>query len=401
MKFIVRLAIMAFFGFVTLAHAGIFDDINRAMEAAKSVTAMVPGSVIPTSQAQAGNQAATVSGASALYLPFDLNAYPRSQQYRRIDNPLERISIPLSTPQKTPDGYIARYSVPMEGKVTMLQFIHRRDDSPLLIKQYYEAWLAQAGFERMLVCEAPCSQLSSKYNWRQAVDPSERLDTNTMPDEATYIAAYKADAMVLVGIGKRSDEYASLVKVVEGRVLDAQAWKILNTARPAAPSVTPSRPPAQLASAAVTASALRPQHNGTAILPISGQIGTAAATLPAAADDAFDGVEMIAASDLAARLAASKGFVTVQLSSYDPGCPFCAQANPKFDEMATHNKGKVTFWRVMWQPWASFSQDAFAKAYGVNGLPTTFTFKNGQLVRRSMGNLPVEEQEKQLLRGLR
>lgn len=395
MKLLLRLAIVAIFGSATLAQAGILDGITRAMEAAKSVTSMVPGAAA----AVPAPQATSVNGASALYLPFELNAYPRSQQYRRIDNPLERVSIPLSTPQKTPDGYLARYSVPMEGKVTMLQFIHRSDDSPLLIKQYYEAWLAQAGFERMLVCEAPCSQLSSKYHWRQAVDPSERLDSNAIPDEATYIAAYKADAMALVAIGKRNYEYASLVKVVEGRVLDAQAWKLLNTARTAAPPVTPSRPPAQLANA------LRPPNAAVAaaaVLPVSAQTGSVATSLPVAtADESYDGVEMIAASDLAARLAASKGFVTVQLSSYDPGCPFCAQANPKFDEMATHNKGKVTFWRVMWQPWASFSQDAFAKAYGVNGLPTTFTFKNGQLVRRSMGNLPVEEQEKQLLRGLR
>ncbi|MBI3285506.1 MAG: thioredoxin family protein [Burkholderiales bacterium] len=529
MKLLARLAVMTFLGAINLAHAGFLDDVNKVMDTAKKAANMVPGSATPQTAAQ-GVPSNGIGGASALDLPFDLNAYPRSKQQTRIYNPLERVSIPLSTPQNTPDGYVARYSVPMEGKVTMLQFVHRSDDSPLLIKQYYEAWLAQAGFERMLVCEAPCGQLSSRYSWQQAVDPSKRLDPNYIPGEPTYIAAYKADAMVLVGVGKLNYEYVSLVKVVEGRILDAQAWKTLNTAKPAMPAVPPSRPPAQLAGAVMPAPAAAPQpataqqtatkqaaaqapatqqastdnkdmaswygkygwkwdlipagtnlriseflglktlnlyaeakqnadvkavlQNGEAIVfrgrnslgfvyvgtrlgdawadartlepiqaanalrmqpaataPGNAQTGSAPATLTASlpgaspvaggADEAFDSVEMLAASDLASRLSASKGFVTVQISSFDPGCPHCVQVNPKFDELATRNKGKSTFWRVMWQPWASFTQDAFSKAYGVNGLPTSFTFKNGQLVRRSLGNLSVEELEKQLLRGLR
>ena len=73
----------------------------------------------------------------SLILPFDLQLYPNAKKYNRINNPFDQVQIPVSMPLKTSDGYVAAYRVPMEGKVTMLQFLHSKDDSPLLIRQYY------------------------------------------------------------------------------------------------------------------------------------------------------------------------------------------------------------------------------------------------------------------------
>jgi thiol-disulfide isomerase/thioredoxin len=113
-------------------------------------------------------------------------------------------------------------------------------------------------------------------------------------------------------------------------------------------------------------------------------------------------VEMMAPADLTAALAASRGYVVIQLSSYDSSCPFCAQANPTFDQLASGAAGRAAFWRAMYQPWRSaWPNDAFVKTYGIGGLPATLTFKDGQLVRRANGNLQLAEMEQRLLQGLR
>jgi hypothetical protein len=230
--------LISFFLLPTIvAHAGLLDDIGRVVDTVKRGTNMLPSSIGSTPAASSSE-----SANSNLLLPLDLTAYPRSVLYKRIDNPLDRVSVPISVPVSSPDGYIAPYSVLIEGKVTMLQFEHRSDDSPLQIQQYYEAWLAQKGFERLLVCEAPCKALPSASHWKQAVDPSSRLDVNYLPDNPTYIAAYKSDAMVLVGIGKFIARYSSLVKVAEGRVFDTQAWQKVTTPRAPMPPTTSSMP---------------------------------------------------------------------------------------------------------------------------------------------------------------
>jgi hypothetical protein len=233
--------------FSTAAHAGLLDDLGRVVDTVKRGSAMLPTPIGTSSLPVGSNGSNGDYAGNNLLLPLGLSAYPRAKLYKRIDNPLERLTIPVSTPISSPDGYLAPYAVPVEGKVTMLQFDHRSDDSPLQIQQYYESWLTQNGFERLLVCEAPCKALPDGAHWRAAVDPSNRLDINYLPGEATYIAAYKADAMALVGIGKYINRYTSLVKIMEGRILDAQPWKTVVTPRSALPTVTPSMPAPQAA----------------------------------------------------------------------------------------------------------------------------------------------------------
>lgn len=60
----------------------------------------------------------------------------------------------------------------------------------------------------------------------------------------------------------------------------------------------------------------------------------------------------------------------------------------------------MTFLRVMFQPWRSVGEDPSAKLYGVYAIPSTLTFKNGQLARRTDGNWAMPVMEKQLLNGV-
>lgn len=351
-----------------VAHADLFDLVNKAVGAAKTVGVPVPAATTSWTSATPGS-----APSARPPLPFDLQPYPRSVERRRIDNPLARVSMPISVPVKTPDGYVAPYSVPMEGRITMQQYVHRSDDSPLLIRQFYEAAIANAGFERLAVCEAPCHRLEVNLYWRPAVDPDELLNFSDLPTKPTYIVGYKNDAMILVGIGSwNSDAYSSVVKIVQGRVLDPQPWLTVTTPRTAPPPVALSR----------------------------------AATPPPPPADTPAGlassVEMLAPADLTAAIAASKGYVVLQLSSYDSNCTYCAPANLTFDQLASHSGGKATFLRAMYQPWRSaWPNDTFVKTYGITGLPTSLTFKNGQLVRRITGNYTLAEIDKQLLQGLR
>lgn len=373
------------------AHAGFLDDLGRVADTVKKGTSMLP---VPSGTPNAGTAGSggmsidrQPSNANTL-LPLDLTAFPRSHLQQRVDNPFDRVKLLVSVPVKTPDGYIPPYSVPMEGKVTMLQFTHRSDDSPLLIREHYEAWLAQQGFERLLVCEAPCHRLPNQWDWRHAVDPTERLDSNYIPDQPTYVAAYKPDAMAIVGIGKHGSYYTSLVKVVEGRVLDPQPWKTVTA--PKAPIV----PVALSKSAPVAAVA------GTAVQdPAQGQLQKNGEG--PAADKAPAGIEIVTPDQLAGRLAQIKGIAVVQFSSTDKGCPFCVQSNPRFETLAQAKGPEVTFLRVLWQPYTLAFDDRLAIQYGLSGLPTFLTFKNGQAVRRVNGNYTVVELNSRLLADLK
>ncbi|WP_292932258.1 thioredoxin family protein [Noviherbaspirillum sp.] len=234
----------------TSAHAGLFDDLSKVADTVKKGASLLPGpagTASTTSTGAGGMSSEHQPSGTNVLLPLDLTAFPRAQLYRRVDNPFDRVKLPISVPVKTPDGFVPPYSVPMEGKVTMLQFAHRSDDSPLLIRAHYEAWLAQQGFERLLVCETPCPQLPSQWDWRKVIDPTERLDSNYVPDQPTYVAGYKQDAMVLVGIGKHIYDYTSVVKIVEGRVLDPQPWKTVTAPKAPLAPVALSKPAAAAA----------------------------------------------------------------------------------------------------------------------------------------------------------
>jgi thiol-disulfide isomerase/thioredoxin len=127
--------------------------------------------------------------------------------------------------------------------------------------------------------------------------------------------------------------------------------------------------------------------------------GTAGADVRPAA--AAAPVQIVSARDATEVVARSKGYLVVQVSSFDTRCSFCGPSNDAFDALSRRPDAKGTkFVRVTYQPWTSMSQDAFAQSYGVNGLPTFFTMKDGQLVRRQNGIAQPDELHRLLLEGL-
>jgi thiol-disulfide isomerase/thioredoxin len=355
------------------ASAGPFDQFTKALDTAKQLSERLPAPPAPaeedgTDGTRHGGPRHHMNDGSAVALPFDFEPYPRAKLTQQFVNPFDRLRMPASIPIHAGDEYISRYSVPMEGKVTILLYRHPGNDSPLLIREFYEAWLAQHGFERLVLCVSPCKGASQGYDWRNMLDPAENISSSGLPDEGTYIAGYKENAMAVVGIGRyNSSEYASALKIVQGKVIDPQPWLAALT-----PKTPP--PPVPLAHPVATPDNLPPVDGAP--------------------------VEIVPAAELTARLAALKGPVTVQFSSYDAGCKYCVAANPVFDQLAQRHKGKVTFLRVMFQPWRSVGQDPAAQMYGISAIPSTLTFKNGQLARRTDGSWAMPVMEKQLLNGV-
>lgn len=346
------------------AQAGALDKLNEAIDGIKRLSSNLPSS--DKSPSVPGDET-DASGGDSTVMPLGLLQYPKSRLLNRVTNPMERVRMPVSVPRDHPDdGYVSPYSVPMEGKVSMLQFEHRSDDSPLLIVKHYEAWLAQQGFERLLLCEAPCEAAASWVYWRPVIDASKRMDASDLPSSATYVVGYKRNTMALFGVGESGSKFSSFVKVVEGQVIDASPWQQVTASRNPPPGVTNSN---------------------------AGQ---------AAQSDTLNGeVELVASDDLPSRIAESKGFVMLHLTSFDPSCPYCTRSNPKIEQLAKRYAGKVATWRATWQPWLSMKDDDYIRAQGITGLPATLTFKNGKLIRRVMGDQPVDKLEKELLAGLK
>lgn len=342
------------------AQAGLFDSLNELKDAAKVIK--------DTSDALNGksgnnNGSSSDSGSSTAgsgdEFPMSLTTYPRAKLERHVVNPFDRVDMPISAPSKRPDGSVRpQYTVPVEGKVDMLQFKHKKDDSPLLIQQHYESWLAAQGFERMLICEKTSCPYTT--DWQNAVDPRKRMDAYYLPvEQATYIAGLKDGAMAVVGIAKHYDRYVSLVKVVDGKVTDRSNWDRLNTAKTPPPAVAPSQP-AQTMSMTGGVEAISPQS----------------------------------ALNYANR---SQGLTLIQLTSYDKNCGFCTKTNPEYDALAAQYAGQARFLQVSVQPWRDAFKNEFAKMYGINGVPTTLAFRNGQLVNSVQGYADVNKLKQQLL----
>lgn len=99
---------------------------------------------------------------------------------------------------------------------------------------------------------------------------------------------------------------------------------------------------------------------------------------------AFAGpIESIAPDALEARIASNKGYLTVNITSTDPKCGYCARANPKFLELA-NSMDKGQFAQVSWQPWVHFPEvlkDYFNRN-DIQGIPVRLLYKDSQLVEK-------------------
>ena len=389
------------------SHAGVFDDINKALDTVKKGATLIPGAPGESSGSAAVFGNATAGGGYAnrhAMLPMDLTPYPRAKLAQRIDNPLERLVIPLTTPVRTPEGYVSALATPMQGKVTMLTFLHYENDSPLLIREFYESWVASQGFDRLLICEAPCKALPSSYDWRQMLDPTNRLDASNLPTEPTYIVGYKQGAMVVVGVGKRYAAYSSLIKIVEGQILDERPWLAATAKRAPLPAVALVRP----VSGHVPYPAPPPPAPARALMPIAQQADKADATVPAARQGQAPmtgsrpsapsvTTEEITPDQLAARLASASGVTVVHFSSTDAGCPFCVRSNARFDTLAKSKAGQATFLRVMWHPYQQAFDDPVAVQYNLVGLPAFIAFNGATVARRADGDMSAVQLSNKLM----
>lgn len=389
------------------SHASVFDDLNKALDTVKRGAAMIPGTPGEPSNSAAAYGDAKTSGTYSnrhAMLPMDFVPYPRAKLYKRVDNPLERLVMPLTTPVRTPEGFISALATPMQGKITMLSYTHYADDSPLLIRQYYESWVASQGFERLLICETPCRALPTNYDWRQMIDPTDRMDPNYIPSEPTFIAGYKQGAMLIVGVGKQGSSYTSFIKIVEGQILDERQWLAATAKRAPLPAV----PLVHSGASHVPYPAPPPPVPTRASMPIAQQYDKAEMVMQATGQDRApptasrlyapnSGTEEITPDQLAARLAGASGLTVVHFSSKDPGCSFCVRSNARFDTLAKSRAGQATFLRVMWHPYVQAFDDPLAIQYNLVGLPAFIAFQGTTVAKRVDGDHSAVELSNKLM----
>jgi thiol-disulfide isomerase/thioredoxin len=338
------------------ANSGWLDTLKQAKDLVKDT------GVLDSASKSGSTSGSSIPGISvAIEYPFGLIEYPRATLIKETLNPFDRVNMPISPPVKLPSGETrARYEVPMEGKVTILQFEHKGDDSPILIQKHYEAWLTEKGFDRLLMCQSPCKEMYSYWDMREIIDPAKRILINGYPADPTYFTAFKNDAMVLVGVGKYQGAYLSIIKVVEGKVIDRTNWDKLKKPVTLPPSTGESKPV--------------PELPGTT------------------------GVTAISADDALTYVKAAKGITYVQLSSYDKNCGYCVKANPEYDKFSIYHAGKAAFLQIAIQPWKDAFKNEFALTYNVTGVPTILAFENGKLIGRHNGLGSVKDLNKSLVK---
>jgi len=393
-----------FFIVLMLASAGAFAaNPFELIGQATSLLRQAGGDNVPVfdnQQPANGNMPAN----AALIEPFGLRPYLRSTAQRPYYNPMDSVRVPISLPRGTPEGWVAPYNVPMEGKVHVLQYVHRSDDSPMLVDQHYAGLLAQQGFELVFACDEAChAGINAPSAWKAVLDPNSRLNGLYFPDRAVFKTYYRNNAMVIVGVGKwGNDKYSSLIYTVEGRVLDTQALTMVKAAQ-STPSPAQFRDQAPVASATAGFPAAQPAFPLAAPMPPTqpaqpAQQAAAKNVKTINDSQAASNIATVHPGDLPTRLATSKGLVIVLFSSLDLKCTFCLPANPRFDDFATRHASSASFMRTTWEPWLGFERDVVASTYGIRGLPAFLAFRDGRLIGRVDGNSSIEKLERALLR---
>lgn len=99
------------------------------------------------------------------------------------------------------------------------------------------------------------------------------------------------------------------------------------------------------------------------------------------------GVESIAPSELETRIASSKGYLVVNITSSDPGCGYCARANPKYSRLA-NSTPEAHFVQVSWAPWRNFPDEIrrFLERNDITGIPARLVYQDGRLVNKLVGD---------------
>ncbi len=100
-------------------------------------------------------------------------------------------------------------------------------------------------------------------------------------------------------------------------------------------------------------------------------------------------IENVSPGAIEAFVGASKGTVLVSVTSTDPRCGYCAQANVKFDQLSRRHDldGEMRLVQVAWQPWNRFPPEIqpFLDRYGITGIPVELVFEGGKFERKMTG----------------
>ncbi|MGM9512859.1 thioredoxin family protein [Roseateles sp. DB2] len=296
-----------------------------------------------------------------------LTPFPRASEYARHINPLEQGTLPISPPErKSGGGKQSRWRMSYEGAVSVLQYDHKNDDSPLLVARHYAGQLKAQGYELVTICDMPCQapdgSTDSSMSWRDELDMTrQKLDLYRFGNRGLYFMAYKPDAIAAVRVGQFGERPVSTVKLVQSPNLDLgplKAW----IAQQQAPTPAAALPP--------------PPQRSASAAPV--------AEPPAGPPKIVD----IAPKDLAKWLAEHpKQRAVLQVTSFDPNCGHCARANPVYAALSSRPVPEGTvFLRMSFQPWQSVGQSPVAQQLGVNGLPTYLVIEGGQQTRRRNGD---------------
>jgi thiol-disulfide isomerase/thioredoxin len=102
-------------------------------------------------------------------------------------------------------------------------------------------------------------------------------------------------------------------------------------------------------------------------------------------------IEPITPAALEARIAESKEALVVNITSTDPNCGYCIQANKKFVQLASSTSSDtVHFAQVSWAPWANIPEELrpLFQRNQIAGIPVKMAFKDGQLIDKVVGVPP-------------
>ena len=88
-------------------------------------------------------------------------------------------------------------------------------------------------------------------------------------------------------------------------------------------------------------------------------------------------------------------YPSVVVDCWAPWCGPCLMVAPIIEEFAKEFKGKIVFGKLN----TDENQETL-KEYNIMSIPTLLIFKNGKLVDRSVGAIPKEELEPEILKYL-
>ena len=114
----------------------------------------------------------------------------------------------------------------------------------------------------------------------------------------------------------------------------------------------------------------------------------AAATFETMNDDQFRAI-----------LRSEKAIIVLQLTSFDPNCRFCINANRVFEVLAAKHASRGRFIRVHYEPWSNVPATSIMAEYNVPGVPAFIVFHGGKERRRILGHRPESTLEGLLFDG--